>query len=69
MGWRLEFNKEGSLEQNREKLVKLLSETAKALKNFLWNVIKIEKLMGCWNWFMLLVEQTMSVLEKSYKLA
>lgn len=49
----IEFDKMGSPEPNREKLAHLLSETGKALKTCLWNVVKLQKLLGSWNWFFL----------------
>lgn len=63
----IQFDKKGSLESNREKLVSLLSEITKALKNSHWNVGKLQEILSCWNRFLLLARPEKSALQNCYE--
>lgn len=65
---RIKFDKEGSLEPNREKLENLLSRTTKALMKCLWSMRKLPELLVCRNWYLLLSRSEMSVHGNCYEL-
>lgn len=54
-GLYIEFNKKASLGPCHKKLLKPLNETDNTFTNWIWNVWKLQDLLGCWKWFLLLV--------------
>lgn len=63
------FDKNGSHEADREKLVNVFNETVRMLKSRLRNIGKIQELSGCGNWLLLLSRLAMPVLQIFYELA
>lgn len=61
--------KKVSLESSRKKLLNMLSETTKLLKNSLWNVGKLQELLVLLNQLSLLARPAMSVLQRCYGLS
>ncbi|MEM7281757.1 MAG: hypothetical protein AAF438_09040 [Pseudomonadota bacterium] len=65
----IEISPSGSIEPAREKLQEIIAATRSFVQAPVWNVARLQYLLGCWNWFMLLARPAMAVLRVCYELA
>lgn len=65
----LELRSNGCIEVQASKMKKLIGFTRALLRQHVWSVHTLQRLLGSWNWFLLLNRPIMSVIQKCYDLS
>ena len=65
----MEIHPNGRIEPDPDKMNKVLDVTSGLIKERVWNVAKLQHVLGSWNWFLLLARPVMSVLRVCYDLS